>query len=1130
MTRSPILLASLLLAGPGLAADALPPAMKVTKLDVRPAAVELTGPFACAQLLVTATLENGDTVDVTRLATVAPPLVVVNAGSAPVLGAGGLFTGTTRPAPALVAVSPTGMVRPVADGKGTLTVSVAGKSVPVPVGVSGFVANKPISFTTDVQPVLSKLGCNAGTCHGAAAGKSGFKLSLRGYDPIYDHRALTDDLEGRRFNRAAPERSLMLLKPSGAIPHTGGVVWQPGDPNFELVRRWIAEGVKLDLAAPRVKSIEVFPKVVTLAAAKQTQQFAVVATYADGRTRDVSAEAFIDSSNMDVATVDKAGLLTSARRGEVTLLARFEGAYAAAGVVVMGDRSGYEWRQQPVQNRIDELVDAKLKKMKIQASDLCTDEEFLRRVSLDLAGLPPTADEVRAFVADPRPSREKRDATVDRLVGSPAFVDQWTNKWSDLLQVNRKFLGDQGAKALRHWIRDAIADNVPYDRFAYQILTASGSNVTNPPAAYYKVLRDPDEVMENTTQLFLAVRFNCNKCHDHPFEKWTQDQYYETAAFFARVTRAEDPKFKGQTIGGTNVERPKPLVEVIQDVAGGEVTHARTGAVAPPQFPFPNPTGNPPDTLSRRERLAKWTTAPDNAYFAKSYVNRVWSYLTGIGIIEPVDDIRAGNPPTNPELLDYLTKDFVDHGFNTRRLMRLICQSRTYQLSFTSNKWNNDDEINYSRAVPRRLSAEALFDSIHKVTGAVSRLPGLPPGARAAQLVDGTVDLPGGFLELFGKPVRESACECERSNTMMLGPVLAMVNGPIVGDAIRDPNNHISKLVAAEKDDAKVVEEIYLSVLNRRPTAKEVEVGLAAVRGATKDHGILKGEFDKRTAAFNAYAKSIDGKLKGYEATLVPQKPTRWTTFAPATATSTGGAVLSLLDDGAVLASGKVEKLDDYKLTTRLRFDGHVTAIRLEVLTDPTLPKNGPGRSDTGNFVLNEFTVKARPSAGGAAAVVQLVKPQATFSQQKFPIKDLIDGKPDTGWAVSPQVGKPHTAIFQLAKPISAADGVVLEFELHQQFGMAHNLGKFRISYTTDRTPTLTAPVSLEVADILETPDAQRTPQQVATIRNLFVAQDGEYLRLQAEIPAAPPADPRLMGAQDLTWALINTPAFLFNR
>jgi len=1122
MPRLRILLAALALTVPAVAADVLPTGAKVTKLDVRPAAVDLTGPFAYAQLTVTATLDSGDTMDVTRLAKVEP---------LPVLSPGVSGLGTkTSPAPTFAKWSPTGQLRPLADGKGTFAVAVGGQSVTLPVRVTGFAANAPISFTTDVQPVLSKLGCNAGTCHGAAAGKSGFKLSLRGYDPIHDHRALTDDLEGRRFNRAAPERSLMLLKPSGAIAHTGGVVWQPGDPNFELVRRWIAEGVKLDLAAPKVKSVEVIPAVMTLAAANRTQQFTVVATYADGRKRDVSAEAFIDSSNTDVATVDKAGLLTSARRGESTLLARYEGAYAAAGVVVMGDRSGYEWKPQPVQNYVDDLVDAKLKKMKIQASDLCTDEEFLRRVSIDLTGMPPSADDVRAFLADGRPGKDKRDAVVDRLVGSDPYVDHWTNKWADLLQVNRKFLGDKGATALRQWIRDALADNQPYDRFAYQVLTASGSNVDNPPAAYFKVLRQADEVMENTTQLFLAVRFNCNKCHDHPFEKWTQDQYYETAAFFSQVTRTEDPNYKGQKIGGTNVESPKPLVEVIRDAVGGEVKHERTGAVTPPKFPFPHAGGSPADALPRRTRLAKWATAAENPYFAKSYVNRVWSYLTGVGIIEPVDDIRAGNPATNPELLDKLTQEFIDGGFNTRKLMRTICKSRTYQLSFAANKWNKDDEINYSRAQPRRLSAEVLFDSIHKVTGAVSRLPGLPPGSRASQLVDGTVDLPGGFLELFGKPVRESACECERSNTMMLGPVLAMVNGPIVGDAIRDPANRISKLVEAEKDDAKVVEEIYLSVLNRRPTAAEVTGGIAAVRGAATDHQVLTGEFGKRKAAFDAYAGTVAGKLKGYEAALAVQKPTRWTTLAPTAAASSAGSLLTLLDDGAVLASGMADKVNDYKLTSRLRFDGKVTAVRLEALTDATLPKKGPGRAVDGNFVLNEFKVSVRPATGGTAAAVKLVRPQATFSQTMYPVASAIDGKPDTGWAISPEVGKPQTAVFQLEQPISAADGVVLEIDLHHEFGPQFNLGKFRLSYTTERNAKLTAPLPLDVADILETPDAERTPAQVARIRDMYVNQDGDYQRLLREVPQAPPADARVMGAQDLAWALINTPSFLFNR
>ncbi|HVL12944.1 MAG TPA: DUF1549 domain-containing protein, partial [Gemmata sp.] len=590
-----------------LAQEKIPDGAKVVKLDVRPAKVELTGPFAYAQLVVTATLDNGETMDATRIATYELPKGFAQAA---------------------------GLVRATADGAGEIRVAAGGKQLAVPARAAGVAGEAPVSFVTDVQPVLSKLGCNAGTCHGAQAGKNGFKLSLRGYDPLYDFRALTDDLEGRRFNRAAPEKSLMLMKPAGAVPHQGAVLMQAGDPNYELLRRWIAQGVKLDLDATRVKSIDVFPKNPIVARIGQKQQFAVVATYADGRVRDVTAEAFLESSNTEVATVDKTGLMTAVRRGESTMLVRYEGAYTASTAVVMGDRAGFAWEPRPVHNFIDELVDAKLKKVKVQASPLAGDAEFLRRVSIDLTGLPPTAEEVRAFLADSRDSKAKRDDVIDRLVGSDAFVEHWTNKWADLLQVNRKFLGEAGAAAFRKWIRDAVASNKPYDQFAYEILTASGSNVENPPASYYKILRTPDEVMENTTQLFLAERFNCNKCHDHPFEKWTQDQYFDLAAYFAQVGRSEDPKYKGQKIGGTNVEQPKPLVEVIKDTGTGEVKHDRTGYVVNPKFPF-TISAEVPAADARRTQIAKWITAPTNPYFAKSYVNRVWGYLLGVGIIEP---------------------------------------------------------------------------------------------------------------------------------------------------------------------------------------------------------------------------------------------------------------------------------------------------------------------------------------------------------------------------------------------------------------------------------------------------------------------------------------------------------------
>jgi hypothetical protein len=1099
--------------GTAAANESLPPNAKVLKLDTYPAVIEFSHPFDYVQLLVTAHLDGGATADVTRIATIHRPGVV--------------------------SMSPTGLVRPSANGTGTIAISLNGLSASIPVRVTGMNADRQISFVTDVQPVLSKLGCNSGTCHGSAQGKNGFKLSLRGYDPLFDHRSLTDDGEARRFNRAAPDRSLMLMKPAGAVPHVGGVLWQPGDPNYELVKQWITQGVKLDLSATRVTAIEVLPKNPTIQTIGAKQQFSVIATYADGRKRDVSADAFIESSNTEVATVDANGLMTSLRRGEATMLARYEGAYAASTVIVLGDRSGFEWQQQPVHNFIDELVDNKLKTIKVQPSGLCSDAEFIRRVTIDLTGLPPSANDVRAFLADTRPTQEKRNALIDKLIGSEPYVEHWTNKWADLLQVNRKFLGDQGAASLRNWIRNAVAQNMPYDQFCYEVLTASGSNIENPPAAYYKILRTPDEVMENTTQLFLAIRFNCNKCHDHPFEKWTQDQYYETAAFFAQVNRREDPKYQGQRLGGTAVEGAKPLVEIIEDAQVGDVTHERTGQVTPPQFPYAH-DDLPPTDLPRRVQVAKWITSPHNPYFAKSFVNRIWSYLTGVGLIEPVDDIRAGNPPTNPELLDRLTQEFIASGFDVQQLMRTICRSRTYQLSIATNPWNKDDEINYARALPRRLPAEVLYDAVHKVTGSVTKLPGVAPGTRAAQLLDSNVELPGGFLELLGKPVRESACECERSNNLMLGPVLAFVSGPVVGDAVHDQNNHIAKFTLQEKDDTKVVEEIYLSILNRKPSAAEVKAGVAAIRSTGEDHARLMIDYWTRVAAFEAYKKTLDERQEAWEKSQRELRPTEWTIITPKEAKSKAGPTPAAADkasnfdiqeDGTVIVSGPVEAVDIYTIRSEVKLSGTITALRIEALSDDKLPSKGPGRADNGNFVLNEVRVNQRPldKPDEKPKPVRLTGAAATFQQDGFPAQNAIDNNPATGWAIAPQTGRDQAILFRLQQPLKADDGVVLTVVMDQRYGSGHAIGKFRLSVTTDSNPRVSSPVSKELAALLDIPPEQRTADQTADLRRRYLAQDAEYQRLAREAAKVPPSDARVLGAQDLAWALINTPAFLFN-
>jgi hypothetical protein len=1083
--------------------EKLPPGAKLVRLEAQPATIHLKHPYDYAQLVVTGTLDNGDKIDVTRMAKVETP--------------------------ASVKCSPTGRIVPVSDGEAQLKLSVAGQTLTVPVKVSGQKEKYAVSFVRDVMPTMSKMGCNAGTCHGSAKGKNGFKLSLRGYDPAFDHEALTDDLEGRRFNRVAPDTSLMLLKPSGGVPHQGGVLMQPGERNYELLRSWIAAGAKLDLKASRVTRIDVSPKGPVVPLVGMKQQLIVTAAFSDGSTRDVTGEAFIESSNTEVAAVDKQALVTAVRRGESAMLARYEGNYAATTLIIMGDRSGFTWNKAPENNYIDGLVYEKLQQVKVLPSELCTDSEFVRRLYLDLTGVPPQPEQVRAFLADKRDTKVKRDELIDKLVGSPDYVEHWTNKWADLLQVNRKFLGEGGAAALRKYIEKAVADNMPYDKFVHNILTASGSTLDNPPAAYFKILRDPGSLMENTTQLFLAVRFNCNKCHDHPFERWTQDQYYQMAAYFARVGRTEDPKFKNQKIGGTDVEGARPLVEIIKDETAGEVKHDRTGAVTAPKFPYGQAEPMPPQA-SRREQLAKWVTSKNNQYFAKSYVNRLWSYLLGVGIIEPVDDIRAGNPPSNPKLLDRLTKEFIDSGFDTRRMFRDICKSRVYQQSIVTNKWNEDDHVNYSHAIARRLPAEVLYDAIQRAAGHKSNLPGLRPGARAAQLLDSNVQVGGGFFELFGKPPRESACECERSGGMLLAPILNLANGPVVGNALKDPDNRLAKILAANKDNAKAIEELYMAFVSRAPTEREIKIGVDAIKDGEAEYVDLVAERDRAAAALQAYEKDLPARLAAWEAKQkeLPQ----WTVLDTVTAVSKGGASLARQADGSILASGKLTATDTYTVTTLTKLTG-ITGIRLEALSDPGLPGKGPGRPANGNFVLTEFKLSAWLQ-GDATKAKQVVlhKPQATFAQEGFPIANVLDNNKNTGWAIVPQTGKSHTAIFETKEPLNLPEGTPLVFTLEQDFGLAKNhvLGKFRLSVTSYQGPIRFSPVPEAILKIFAVPADQRTAEQKAQLIAHYRTQDAQLLRLtQALAEKAVPSDKRAVGLQDLAWAIIQSHEFLFN-
>src|SRR5437762_4036347 len=562
------------------------------------------------------------------------------------------------------------------QGSGEVAIAVAGLKAKLPVTIKD--ASVPeIHFVRDVQPILSKLGCNAGTCHGSAKGKNGFRLSLRGYDPEYDYQALINDLSGRRFNRVKVEESLMLLKPTAEVPHEGRQPLKPGSREYHILRQWIAEGTKFeDPAKNRAQSIEVLPSEVELDLPGRSQHLLVLAHYPDDSARDVTRDAILSSNNGDVAEV-KNGVVTGLRRGEAAVLVRYEGCYATKLVTVMGDRTGYKWQDVAEYNYIDKFVDAKLKKMKTLPSELCTDAEFIRRVSLDLTGLPPTPERVRAFLSDKTRGKEKREKLIDELLAGDDYNEFWANKWADLLQCNSENLGQKGVWVFRQWIERQVAQNVPYDKMVRSLLTAQGSCYENPAVNYLRVLREPGKITEDVSQTFLGVRFNCNKCHDHPFERWTQNQYYEFAAYFGNVAFKKGPIGKEivkYDAGGTQHVYAE---EVLYRNASAEVEHPKTGKKVAPHVPF----GQAPPLQNddeRRDPFVAWLTSKENPLFAKAMANRAWSYFFGRGIIEPVDDIRGSNPPSNPELLEALKDDFVSNGFNVRHLMRNICLSRTY--------------------------------------------------------------------------------------------------------------------------------------------------------------------------------------------------------------------------------------------------------------------------------------------------------------------------------------------------------------------------------------------------------------------------------------------------------------------
>ncbi|PYV12858.1 MAG: hypothetical protein DMG07_16125 [Acidobacteria bacterium] len=680
----------------------------------------------------------------------------------------------------------------------------------------GLGENRPVGFVKDVMPVLGKAGCNSGACHGGAKGKNGFKLSLRGYDPAFDYAALVNDLAGRRFNRADPAQSLMLLKPTMAVAHGGGQRLAPGSRYYETVLAWIREGVQFnDAAAGVVSSLDVAPREIFMTKPGLAQQMLVTARYPDGSERDVTAESSFVSTNPSMAEVNDSGLVKLVRKGEATIQVRYQGQYLQVGCTALPEKAGFAWSAPVEHNYIDRFVDRKLERLHILPSPPASDGEFMRRVSLDLTGQVPRTEEVRAFLNDPTESRIKRSRLVERLLASPEYADHWALKWGDLLLSNRRFLGEKGLWAYRSWIRQSIAANKPYDQFVREIVTASGSTYSNPSANFLRATREPKAMMETISQVFLGVRMMCANCHDHPFESWTQRNYYEMMAFFNGVSMKEGPAGDEEIVYETRSDTP--------------VRHPKYGYVVTAGFPFARPAHFDAEH-NRREQFAEWLTSKDNPYFATAIANRTWSYFFGRGIFDPVDDLRPSNPPSNRALLEALANDVRQSNFDLKQLMRRIAGSRVYQSSYRANEWNLDDETNFSHQRPRRLTAEQLLDAVARATGSRVKFEGMPEGFRAEQLPDSKVGM-GGFLDLFGRPARESSCECERRGDISLAQALNLVNGSVLGNAIADPDGRVAKLLLAGATDGKIVEELYLATLSRLPDAGESRLALEYLKG-----------------------------------------------------------------------------------------------------------------------------------------------------------------------------------------------------------------------------------------------------------------------------------------------------------
>lgn len=713
------------------------------------------------------------------------------------------------------------ILRPVGNGQATVTVKRGDKTASATVEVSGMQADQDWSFRHHVLPVLAKNSCNSGACHGALAGKGGMKLSLRGYDPAADYRVITREARGRRMELADPARSLIVCKPSGSIPHKGGVRIDVGSRDYRVLVEWIAHGaVGPSETDAKLERLEILPEVSTLKPG-DVQPLVVRAHYSGGRVEDVTDWCIFTSANEAVASVNRDGEVSVIGPGEGAISAWFSSQIVLARVTVpyANDVAAEVFAESPKRNFIDELVVEQLRRLNLPPSPRCDDSTFIRRAYMDTIGLLPTTDEVRAFLADE--SHDKRDRLIESLLNREEFVDYWTYRWSDILLINGTKLRPDAVKSYYQWVRGHVKDNTPWDEFVRQVVTASGESLEDGATNFYALHQTPEEMTENVSQAFLSLSLGCAKCHNHPLEKWTNDQYYAMANMFARV--------RGKGWGGDG--RSGNGARTTYVASSGELVQPSTGRPQPPT-PLDGEPIAMDDPLDRRVHLAKWLTSPENPYFARAITNRVWANYYGVGLVEAIDDLRVSNPASNEKLLSAAADYLVENKFDLKALMRAILQSETYQRSSDPLPGNAEENRFYSRYYPRRMMAEVLLDAISQTTGVPEKFdqiafPGAdfqnvdfyPKGTRAVELYDSAVA--SYFLRTFGRNPREITCECERSAQPSMVQVLHLSNGTTLNDKLAAKESRVSELLAKNLPDDQLIDEVYLACLARSPSEKE---------------------------------------------------------------------------------------------------------------------------------------------------------------------------------------------------------------------------------------------------------------------------------------------------------------------